>query len=169
VTLPRGALLTTAIVVVSVAGFGAMGLYFWIMSSGEEIASVTPAIGQPFELRYVSTGEPERIWIDVECVLCDPNAVQGTIIASDRSGRELARVAVVEVFQGYSEVGREGATNAVEGHPLVEVPAQPVGAEVFVRGTLTPEPMQVYEIGPLELNRDLPLPEIRSLRIWIAP
>jgi hypothetical protein len=168
--LPRGSLLLAALVVLFVGGFAAMGVYFYVMSSGDEIASIVPEIGKPFELRYVSTGEAQRVWIDVTCTSCDPNAVQGTLVASDAAGRELARTQVSEVFAGFSEVGLEdGFVYGVEGHPLFEIPAQPAGAEVFVRGTLTPEPMQIYEIGPLELNRDVPLPDIRSLRLWIAP
>jgi hypothetical protein len=163
----------TAILVLVVGPLVGLSLYFWSLAAGAEIASVPAVPGTPFELSYASSGEEERVWLDVVCVgQCEPNAVEGRVVAVTADGTQLASVWVEEPMSGYSERGVGDELNRVYstfGHPFMEVPAQPAGTRVFIRGTLVPEPVRIYELGPLRLNAGLPLPTIRSLRIWVAP
>src|SRR5262245_16691059 len=100
------------------------------MASGAEIASVAVQPAQPFELSYVSTGEAQRVWLDIVCQFCDPNSVEGRVTASTEAGTQLASAEVDEPTRGYSERGSSDETQDVHeafGHPFMDVPAEPPG------------------------------------------
>lgn len=173
VTLPRWAAITLAfaIAVVTIGPIAGMLVYFAVRAPGEKVASIGPALSEPFELEYTSDGRPQRVWIDMTCTGCDPNSVEGTLVARTSTGATLASVHVRNVLSGYSQSGSENTTidqHSVVGHPVMQVPAQPVGTTIVVSGTLSPEPRQIYEIGPLRLNEGRGLPRIQALSVWVA-
>lgn len=91
------------------------------------------------------------------CTNCKPNSLEGTLLAKSSAGATLASVRVRDVLSGYSHTGSKNTKigqRSVQGHPVMEVPAQPG--------------RQVYEIGPLRLNEGRQPPRIQSVSVWVA-
>jgi len=140
-------------------------------ANAQNVDLVTPrvgdvvTVGEPFELTYVSNGEDQRVWLDLTCTSCDPNALEGKVTASNEAGKRIAKTKLEEPIGGYTYSHSEHYdTHTIEGHPFLDVPAQPAGEQVTIRGTLKPEPMQVYRLGPLTFNEGLPLPAVKAAR-----
>ena len=156
--------------VVPIAMMTALMGYFASKSPGKEVASVSVSVDRPFELSYVSSGEAERVWLDLSCTDCDPNAVQGTVVALDPSQKTIAKAKVEQPISGYTHTHREeGSRHTIWGHPFMNIPARPRGERVTITGRLEPEPMRVYRLGPIGLNEGLPLPRVTDVRVWVAP
>jgi len=144
--------------------------YFAFMAPGKEIASVGVTVGEPFELSYVSNGEAQRIWLDLTCTSCDPNAVQGNVTAVDAARRSIAETHIERPISGYTHTHEEvGLRHTIWGQPCRKVPARPSGERVTISGKLAPEPAPICRAGPITLNDDIPPPKVTNMRIWVAP
>jgi hypothetical protein len=84
--------------------------------------------GSPFELRYVSNGEAQRI-----------SRLEGTVEVT-RAGVLIDRHSIENtgVFRTKKASRPKDPRQKIYGNELFSIPAQPAGSEVVVRGTLEP-------------------------------
>ena len=127
--------------------------------AGDSIAEASLRSGEPFELRYASDGQAQRVFLDMECERCSlPVTGELTATAGDDE------LVSVEIDAG--EDAMATTDEHLDEQLLTTIAAAPEGAEVVVRGSLTVH----GERGLLDQRPrdDAPDPIVRRFALRIA-
>jgi len=151
---------------------GVLALVFLVIfpSPGPPIASKNLRVGEPFRLEYTSGGDPQRLFVDLDCLGCGQTLLKGTITLTRGDGLPTGTEEIDWNGNGYTvEHTEAGNRETFEGHLMFKIPAQPTGSVVRLEGTLeTPSPTLVTVAWPPSGPHDGPMPTAKVLRLWVA-
>jgi hypothetical protein len=135
---------------------------------GKAIASRDVVPGEAFELDAVATGEPLRVWMDIECDFCANAVATGQL--------EVIAAGAVVASHRFDEGGSylfsgEGGRMGLHGDLLFAIPALDDGTAMTVKGTIVVHPAKAVGVWPpSEAGKQAPLPlRLYALRVWVAP
>ena len=130
---------------------------------GPPIATMDIRSGQPFELRFVSTGEVPRVFLDMDCESCSFPVTGSMTLTS--GGKPLMST---EVSAGDShDRAWGGYSRSLQQHLLFDAPEQPAGTAVTISGTLAVGPARGnWSTAPV---KGAPPPRVKVLRLTVAP
>lgn len=153
---------------------GLMFVVFFVIypAPGEQLASTDVEPGKPFELEWVATGEPLRVWMDIDCDGCDSRFVRGRLELVH--GTQSLASSELDRAGDYTYRSEErGHREIASGNLLMSLPAAPAGSTLTLRGRLELYPTSSVTVWPpsaKEFGKSRPFtPKLYSLRVWVAP